>query len=343
MLKRVLVTGAAGFIGMPLCAELTKRGCEVTGLDDLNNFTCAAQLKVERLKQLRLDIEELSARRVLQTGLLTFELLDLNSAAEVQSLIIDGRFDLVVHLAELTSAQASLLSPAVYYRNNTGGFLNVLEGLRSLPVQQRPSLIFASSSAVYGTCPQGGAREDDYSLLKPRSMKGATNLICERLARTYADVYGVGSVALRLFNIYGPFDRSDTLISALGRAAFGRRPLTLPEGGSALRDYLYLDDAVRALLLVGEDGTREGFECYNLGSGVGISQRDLVELFGALSGQKIEIRQVPLPAAEAQLPQLWADLTKFTARYGALPKQDLQSGLRNLIAWQQARLREGRW
>ncbi|MGN0908898.1 MAG: NAD-dependent epimerase/dehydratase family protein, partial [Succinivibrio sp.] len=247
MAGRILITGAAGFIGRSCVALALERGWDVVGIDNLNDFTYPAQIKYERLSSLGID------RLGLMPGMdhasvphFDFHVVDCTDAATAGSMIVDGGFDAVVHLAGMTSVSASSLSPEVFFKNNLMGFVNVLEGIRALPAQKRPKFVFASSAAVYGSH-QRALYESDRNLLRPESIYGASKCMMECAAETYARLYGVRSLALRLFNIYGPYERPDTLISDAIRALLTGRPMELYDDGSCARDYMYIDDCVLAI------------------------------------------------------------------------------------------------
>lgn len=335
MIRKVLVTGAAGFIGKHVVSLFLKKGCEVVGVDNLNDFTYPSTVKFQRLASLGLDVRGIiEGDQFAKYGNFTFHEVDLTDAATFQSMILDGDFDLVVHLAGLTSVSASSLSPESFLTSNVSGFCNVLEGIRMLTPSSRPRLIWASSAAVYGNAEVQPLSEDNKNLLHPTSIYGAGKCMMEDLAETYARLYGVGSIALRFFNIYGPYERPDTFIKDVACALLSNRTMYRYEDKPGVgHDFMYIDDCVTALSTVIEKWPiDEGqFEVYNVGTGRPYSNQEIISVLEKLAEKKLNTVCQEAPMGE--IHSLSADTTKFSKTFGFSPKVSLEEGLEHFFKW----------
>lgn len=331
MADRILITGAAGFIGMHCAANALKKGREIVGIDNFNDFTYPAFIKYERIRALKLDdVTLLSDQKHVSIPGLDFHVVDCVDAATVRSMIVDGGFDVILHLAGMTSVSASSLSPDVFFDNNLRGFLNVLEGIRALPRDQRPRLVFASSAAVYGNHDRALV-EDDLNLLKPESIYGSSKCMMECVASTYARLYGIRSLALRLFNIYGPYERPDTLISDVIRALLTGTPMELYDDGSCARDYMYIDDCVKAIAKACDvflpDGT--DYDVVNIGTGEAVSATEIINTLEKITSTELSFISEQRPGGE--IKSLKADPAKFKRIFGINPEVKLEQGLKACV------------
>jgi len=229
---RVLVTGAAGFIGFHLCGRLLARGDEVLGIDNLNDYYDVS------LKQARL--ERLGGKRGFG-----FEKIDIADRAAMQALF-SGRFDAVVHLAAQAGVRYSLVNPLAYSDSNLAGFSHVLEGCR----RAKPGhLVFASSSSVYGADHRAPFSEHDPAD-HPVSFYAATKRANELMAHAYAHLYAIPATGLRFFTVYGPWGRPDMAYFGFTESILAGRPIKVFNYGELERDFTYIDDIVEGVVRV---------------------------------------------------------------------------------------------
>lgn len=340
MAGRILITGAAGFIGRRCVRLAIDRGWDAVGIDNLNDFTYPARIKYERLETLGIDpVALMSGQNHCAMPHFEFHVVDCTDAATIGSMIIDGRFDAVLHLAGMTSVSASSLSPDVFFKNNLHGFVNVLDGIRALPEGDRPKLVFASSAAVYGSH-ERALSEDDQNLLRPESIYGASKCMMECAASTYARLYGVRSLGLRLFNIYGPYERPDTLISDAIRALLTKKPMELYDDGTCARDYMFIDDCAEAIACACASYLPEGrdFDLVNIGTGGAVTAVDLIRELESITGSELSFISERIPSGE--IKSLRADARKFREMFGIEPRVRLREGLSRCVDWARASMAE---
>jgi UDP-glucuronate 4-epimerase len=230
---KVLVTGAAGFIGMHVAARLAARGDRVTGIDNLDDYYDVS------LKRARLDA-------IRQPGF-EFRLLDICERDAISALFAEQKFDAVIHLAAQAGVRYSLINPHKYIDTNIAGFLNVLEACRANPVRH---LVYASSSSVYGGNAKLPFAESD-NVDHPVSLYAATKKSNELMAHTYSHLFGIPTTGLRFFTVYGPWGRPDMALFLFTRAIIAGEPVNVFNHGKMSRDFTYIDDiadgVVRAL------------------------------------------------------------------------------------------------
>jgi UDP-glucuronate 4-epimerase len=314
---RVLVTGAAGFIGFHLCRHLLQRGDEVVGVDNLNTYY-NPQLKRDRLAQL-----------TNQRGF-SFTLLNLADEMATRLLVDAGRIDVTVHLAAQAGVRYSQEAPQSYAASNVVGTLSVLEACRA---RGQHHLVFASSSSVYGESmvfPVSEAAD----ITRPVSLYAATKMAGELMAYSYVDQYGISATALRLFTVYGPWGRPDMAVFKFAEAILAGRPVELYAGGALRRDFTYVGDIVQGILGAIDHpplADAPKFRAYNLGRGEPAGVIELLE--------HIE-RCLERRALRKTLPQQLGDVTATCADIraaqndlGYRPTTSLAEGIEQFVAW----------
>jgi len=325
---KLLVTGAAGFIGMHSCLRLLERGHEVLGIDNLNAYYDPA-LKRARLEQLR-PLPKFS-----------FEKLDIADEGAMSALFGAGSFDAVLHLAAQVGVRYSLENPMAYVSSNVAGFLNVLEGCRKARV---PQLCYASSSSVYGANTELPFREE-HRVDSPVSLYGVTKRANELMAESYAKLYGIASTGLRFFTVYGPWGRPDMAPFLFTRAIFEGKPIKVFNGGDMRRDFTYVDDIVEAVVQLVErprsaaDGG-ETTRIFNVGLGAPVDLMDFVRALEREIGIKAKIELAPMQPGDVQAT--CASTDKLRAEIGYAPATPLQTGVARFIAWYRAHYAEVR-
>jgi len=307
---RVLITGAAGFIGSHLAGRLLARGDEVVGLDNLNDYYDPA-IKRRNVAALGRDFR-------LETG-------DIRDRARVAQVFREGRFEAVVHLAAMAGVRPSLADPVLYHDVNCTGTAILLAAARDASVGR---FVFGSSSSVYGGNPKVPFHEDD-DVGRPVSPYAATKRANELTCHAFAHLYGMDIAALRFFTVYGPRQRPEMAIHKFVRLIERDEPLPLFGDGRSERDYTYVDDildgVVKAL-----DRSR-GYRIYNLGESRTISLRALVEAIGTATGRKPRVDWQPEQPGD--VPRTFADIARAREELGYAPSVDLPEGLARFVAW----------
>lgn len=327
---KVLVTGAAGFIGFHLSKRLLGRGDEVVGLDNLSDYY-DVNLKLDRLKQLAFESDFKPVR------------LDLADRDGVARLFKEERFDAVVNLAAQAGVRYSLVNPYSYIDSNISGFLNVLEGCRHNEVKH---LVFASSSSVYGAntkMPFSVHHNVDH----PVSLYAATKKANELMAHTYASLYNIPCTGLRFFTVYGPWGRPDMALFLFTKAILEGKPIDVFNYGKMQRDFTYIDDIIEGVVRVidripGPDPAWDGrspdtatsyapYRLYNIGNNNPVELMHFIEVLEACLGEKAEKNLLPIQAGD--VPATYADVDDLIRDVGFKPETPIEEGIRNFIGW----------
>ena len=325
--QRVLVTGAAGFIGFHLASRLLAAGVTVHGLDNLNAYYDVS-LKRARLAQ------------TAKHERFAFSQLDITDYDGLRALFADFRPDCVVHLAAQAGVRYSLDFPREYVAANLDGFLGVLEACRAHPVRH---LIYASSSSVYGANSKVPFHEDD-PVLAPVSLYGATKRANELMAQTYAHLYGIPCSGVRFFTVYGPWGRPDMAYYAFTKAILDGRPIDVFNHGRMQRDFTYVDDVTEALARLvdvppraGEaDGAPTGapHTIYNIGNHTPVELERFIAAIETALGRKADRRYLPMQPGDVLAT--WADVERLTQATGFAPKTTIEDGIATFVAWYRA-------
>ncbi len=313
--SRVLVTGAAGFIGSWLTERLLERGDEVVGLDNFDPFYDRA------IKEKNLEAARGNAAFRLVEG-------DLRNGSDVAGLFADGRFDAVVHLAARAGVRPSLADPAGYYETNLIGTSNLLEAMREAGCRR---LVFASSSSVYGNNRKVPFHEDD-RVDAPISPYAATKKAGEELCHVYHAVHGFSILALRFFTAYGPRQRPEMAIHAFTRRLFAEEPIPVFGDGSMERDFTYIDDVVDGVVsAVDHVAGTETFDILNLGDSEPIRLSRLVAALERATGREAVIDRREVPPGDVD--RTFADVSRARRLLGYEPRVGIDEGLRRFVEW----------
>jgi len=313
---KLLVTGAAGFIGMHASKRLLERGHEVFGIDNLNPYYDPA-LKRARLGEL------------CRFPGFSFEQLDIADERAMAAMFESRRFDAVLHLAAQAGVRYSLENPMAYVSSNVAGFLNVLEGCRKAGIAH---LCYASSSSVYGANTEMPFREAD-RVDRPVSLYAATKRANELMAESYSALFGIPCTGLRFFTVYGPWGRPDMALFIFTRAILEGKPIRVFNGGDMLRDFTYIDDiaeAVAAILERPHPGT-PGARLFNVGHGSPVKLMDFVHAVELALGKKAQIELAPMQQGDVQAT--YASTEKLKAEIGYVPSTPIETGVARFVAW----------
>jgi UDP-glucuronate 4-epimerase len=329
-MSKILVTGAAGFIGFHLGKKLLAKGVEVVGLDNLNDYY-DVNLKLARLKQL----EACPGFR--------FVKMDLSDREGIASLFAAEKFDTVVNLAAQAGVRYSLENPHAYIDSNISGFMNILEGCRHNAVQH---LVYASSSSVYGantSMPFSVHHNVDH----PVSLYAATKKANELMAHTYSSLYGIPTTGLRFFTVYGPWGRPDMALFLFTKAILEGRSIDVFNYGKMQRDFTFVDDIVEGVIRVSEKvpqgnpawsgqspdpGTSYApYKIYNIGNNSPVELLRFIEVLESALGKKAQKNLLPIQAGD--VPATFADVDDLIADVGFKPATSIEEGIGRFVAW----------
>jgi UDP-glucuronate 4-epimerase len=327
---RVLVTGAAGFIGFHLCQRLLARGDTVVGLDSLNDYYDVA------LKEARLAILEGSPT-------FSFVKADLADRAAMDRVFAGGRFDAVVNLAAQAGVRYSIDNPRAYVEANVTGFLNVLEGVRA---HGTGHLVFASTSSVYGINKRLPFSEDQ-NTDHPVSFYAATKKANEAMAHAYAHLYGIAATGLRFFTVYGPWGRPDMALFKFTRGILAGEAIPVFNEGRMVRDFTYVDDIVEGIVRVVDrpatpdpawdglspraDRSSAPWRLFNIGNNRRVPLMDYIRALEAALGIPARLELLPMQAGDVEATE--ADTTALSEATGFRPATPVEEGVRRFVAW----------
>ncbi len=331
-MAKILVTGAAGFIGFHLAQRLLDRGDEVVGLDNLNDYYDVS------LKQARLD--RLQGREGFR-----FVQLDLADREGMAALFAAEGFARVVNLAAQAGVRYSLINPHAYVDSNFTGFMNILEGCRHNAVEH---LVYASSSSVYGANTRMPFSVHD-NVDHPVSLYAASKKANELMAHTYAHLYRLPVTGLRFFTVYGPWGRPDMALFLFTRAILAGKPIDVFNFGRMRRDFTYIDDIVEGVVRTLDqtatanpdwDSSRPDpgsssapSRLYNIGNNNPVELMDLIATLEQALGRTAEKNLLPLQPGD--VPATYADVEDLTRAVGFKPATPIEEGVRRFVEWYQ--------
>ena len=327
---KILVTGAAGFIGSNVSRQLLERGDTVVGLDNFNDYY---------------DVSLKEARAATLTPFENFSMarIDLADREAMDSLFAAEKFDKVVNLAAQAGVRYSMENPHSYIESNIVGFLHVLEGCRNNDVKH---LVYASSSSVYGantTMPFSVHQTVDHQL----ALYGATKKANELMAHTYSNLYKLPTTGLRFFTVYGPFGRPDMALFMFTKNIIEGKPIDVFNYGKHRRDFTYIDDIVNGVIHTmdhtatpnpdwdpanPDPGTSMApYRLYNIGNQQPVELMHYIELIEECVGKKAEMNMLPLQPGD--VPDTWADTEALSNDVGYAPNTSIEVGVKNFVDW----------
>jgi UDP-glucuronate 4-epimerase len=329
-MAKILVTGAAGFIGYHTSERLLARGDEVVGLDNINDYYDPT-LKEARLARLR------------QHPGFRFFKMELGDRDGIESVFRQERFDRVIHLAAQAGVRYSLTNPHAYIDSNLVGFLHILEGCRHHGVQH---LTYASSSSVYGAntaMPFSVHQNVDH----PVSLYAATKKANELMAHTYSHLYGLPTTGLRFFTVYGPWGRPDMALFLFTKAILEGKPIDVFNHGKMQRDFTYIDDIVEGVIRTSDHvaapnaawdsdcpdpaTSKAPYRIYNIGNNNPVELMHLIGTLETSLGRTAEKRLLPLQMGD--VPATYADVEALVQDVGFAPKTPIETGVQRFVEW----------
>lgn len=319
MEKRILITGAAGFIGFHLAKRLLNQEMHVIGIDNMNDYYDV------RLKERRLEILQSYKN-------FTFYRENIAEKEAITKIFEIEKPDIVVNMAAQAGVRYSITNPDVYLESNLIGFYNILEACRKYPVEH---LLFASSSSVYGSQRKVPFSIDD-SVDRPISFYAATKKSNELMAFTYSHLYGIKATGLRFFTVYGPYGRPDMAYFSFTEKICKGETIKIFNQGDMYRDFTYIDDIVEGVCRIlcqppKEDKEGNTYKIYNIGNNKPEQLMYFIELLEKKLGKSAQKQFLPMQPGDVY--QTYADITELERDFGFVPKTTLEEGLDKFIKW----------
>ena len=327
---KLLVTGAAGFIGFHTARRLLERGDEVIGLDNLNSYYDPG-LKRARLELLR------------RHPAFRFVEADIADREAMEGVFEAGRFSRVVHLAAQAGVRYSIINPHAYVQSNITGFLHVIEGCRHHAVEH---LVYASTSSVYGANTRMPFTEQQ-NVDHPLTLYAATKKSNELMAHSYSSLYGLPTTGLRFFTVYGPWGRPDMALFLFTKNILAGVPIDVFNGGHHRRDFTFIDDIVQGVVAAVDQvaapntqwdsnapdpaSSSAPYKIYNIGNQRPVELLRYIEVLEQCLGKRA--RKNLLPMQPGDLPDTWADVEALARDAGYRPSTDLESGVKQFVEW----------
>ena len=319
-MKKILITGAAGFIGYHLSKRLLSQGIEVYGIDNMNDYY-DVELKKMRLSKLQ------------QNENFSFTEGDIADKEKVEGIFKSFRPDTVMNLAAQAGVRYSITNPDSYIKSNVIGFYNILECCRHYPVDH---LVFASSSSVYG-----GNKKVPYSeadkVDNPISLYAATKKSDELLAYSYSHLYGIPATGLRFFTVYGPMGRPDMAYFGFAEKIMHGKKIDIYNNGDMLRDFTYIDDIVEGVtrilthIPVPDDPTGAKYKIYNIRNHNPVRLMDFITVLEKAIGREAEKNFMPMQPGDVY--ETYADVTELMKDVGFKPSTSIETGIQNFADW----------
>ncbi|HNY12790.1 MAG TPA: NAD-dependent epimerase [Candidatus Wallbacteria bacterium] len=342
---KILITGAAGFIGFHLVSTLIGRGDNVVGIDNVNDYYDVF-LKHARLSEHGINIADIEYGRGVESSKYsnyTFIKSDISDREGVIKLFKDGKFDAVCNLAAQAGVRYSITNPFAYVDSNINGFINILEAARHNPVRH---LVYASSSSVYGLnerMPFSTSHNVDH----PISLYAASKKANELMAHTYSHLYGIPLTGLRFFTVYGPWGRPDMAYFKFTKAILEKKAIDVYNFGDLKRDFTYIDDIVSAVTKVIDrpphgnaswngkapdpSSGRAPYRIYNIGNDSPVKLLDFISEIERNLGR--EAVKNMLPMQDGDVYATWADVSGLSADFGFKPETPLSEGIKKFVQW----------
>lgn len=342
---KILVTGAAGFIGYHLTKLLISEDHEVVGLDNINDYY-DPNLKFARLGELGIQSESITSNVIIGSQKflnLRFVKADLSDHDYIIKICKEEKFECVVNLAAQAGVRYSMTNPRAYTRSNIDGFLNILEGCRHGKVK---NLVFASTSSVYGLNTKLPLEEDDPTE-HPMTLYAATKKANELMAHSYSHLFNFSTTGLRFFTVYGPWGRPDMALFLFAKAIYSGNPIQLFNNGEMVRDFTYVEDIVQGIKLVilnpaQADQYWDGnspristssaqYRILNIGNSKPVELIKYVEALENSIGKKA-LKEY-LPMQQGDVPATHASIQKLESEFGFKPKVSVEEGIKKFIDW----------
>ena len=328
---KILVTGAAGFIGFHLVNYLLKMDYEVFGLDNINDYY-EPSLKYARLKEAGIEFSDIYYGKYtmsIKNTKYRFVKLDIEDAVNLNKVFSDNNFDYVCHLAAQAGVRYSIENPRVYIQSNVVGFFNVLECCRNFPVKH---LIYASSSSVYGNNSKVPFSETD-NVDHPVSLYAATKKSNELMAHTYSHLYQIPTTGLRFFTVYGPWGRPDMAYFSFTKSIIEDKPIKVFNNGQMSRDFTFINDIIEGIgtLLNKPPNDSTAYQLFNIGNDHPVTLLHFITILEQILNKEAIKEFLPMQAGD--VVKTWANIGQLNTLTGYRPKTKIQDGLKYFADW----------
>jgi UDP-glucuronate 4-epimerase len=345
---KILVTGAAGFIGFHLVTRLLNDGHQIVGLDNINDYY-DVNLKYARLAETGVyavdetdhsggknrQYKEIAFGDIIQSVIspeYRFIRLNLEDKSEINQLFSSEKFDYVVNLAAQAGVRYSIENPDAYIQSNIVGFLNILEACRHFPVKH---LVYASSSSVYGANAKIPYSEDDRTD-EPVSLYAATKKANELMAHSYSHLYNLPTTGLRFFTVYGPWGRPDMAPMLFADAITHGSPIKVFNNGDMGRDFTYIDDIVEGVDRLIDKAPTDSqkhlyYSLFNIGNSQPVNLMDFIKIIEQLYGKRVKMKMCSMQPGDVEIT--YADTTRLVKLINYQPSTSLKNGLLSFVAW----------
>ncbi len=346
MRNKILVTGAAGFIGYNLCMSLIQRGDIVVGLDNINDYY-DINLKYSRLENLGIQKSYITENQKIISKLFenfSFYKENLQNSVKIQEIFSAEKFDIVVNLAAQAGVRYSLENPYKYIESNCNGFISILEGCRNYKIK---NLVYASTSSVYGLNYHMPLTENE-STEHPMTLYAATKKANEMMAHSYSHLFNLPTTGLRFFTVYGPWGRPDMALFLFTKNIIENKPINVFNNGEMIRDFTYIDDIVQGIIkcidnpaksninwksnkIIDPSTSSAPYRIYNIGNSKPTRLLDYIEAI-ELVLQKKAIKNL-LPMQLGDVPETHANINLISKELNFIPKFSITQGVTNFINW----------
>lgn len=331
--KKILITGAAGFIGYHLCEKLLDMDYSIVGLDNINDYY-NVNLKYDRLENLGIKKNKackfnlISVSEIYGTKM-QFIRINLQDSEAVNKLFIDHEFDLVCNLAAQAGVRYSIENPKAYIDSNINGFINILECCKNYKINR---LVYASSSSVYGKSDKIPFVETQ-NVDNPISLYAATKKSNELMAYTYSHLYGIETIGLRFFTVYGPWGRPDMALFLFTKAILNSEPIDIFNFGNHSRDFTYIDDVIMGVIntLVVDSKNKNLYKLYNIGNSNPVELLDFVSLIEKNLNMKSIKNMLPIQPGDVAVT--YSNTDKLNKDYNYRPSVTVLDGVKLFIDW----------
>jgi UDP-glucuronate 4-epimerase len=329
---KILVTGAAGFIGFHTCLKLVDLGHEVYGIDNINDYY-DVNLKYDRLKNLGFIKDDVSIynkdAHSTKYNKLRFSRIDISDPESIQNIFEEGNFEVVCNLAAQAGVRYSIENPKAYIDSNISGFLNILEGCRNYDIKH---LVYASSSSVYGQNKKVPFETTD-NVNHPISLYAATKKSNELMAHTYGHLYDFKTTGLRFFTVYGPWGRPDMAYFLFADAISNNKPIKVFNNGKMERDFTFIDDIVNGVIKVLQKdvGDRIHYKIYNIGNNKVESLENFISTIEDAMQKKAKKEMYPMQLGD--VPKTYANISELKFDFDYDPKTNIKVGIKSFITW----------
>tara|TARA_B100000424_G_C22901308_1_gene479328 strand:+ start:17 stop:1042 length:1026 start_codon:yes stop_codon:yes gene_type:complete len=330
-MKKVLLTGSAGFIGYHLCKQLLSNNFHVYGLDNLNDYY-DIDLKKSRLQNIK---DYLIANKL--ENKYFFHKCDLSNKEELKEIFSNNEFDIVINLAAQAGVRYSLENPMTYVSSNLVGFINLLEECKTSNISH---LIFASSSSIYGMNKKQPFSSKDITDY-PISLYAATKKSNELLAFSYSHLYDLPITGLRFFTVYGPYGRPDMAYFKFTKNILNGDPINVYNNGNMQRDFTYIDDLVEGMTKIISTkfqrnknictNSNAPFRTYNIGNNKPVTLSDFINAIENATGKNAIKNNLPMQPGD--VPITYADISDTARDFGYDPKTTIDQGIKKFVEW----------